>query len=295
MKHLQHLTNHRHFKRYMIIGFMLLSAAAWIGVSIYGHYYVSTDNAYINANIMQVSPRITGKINKVYVINNNYVKKGQPLFDIDPQPFEISVASAKAALAIRLAQLDQANMSAERTLTMVKKKFSPPQDGDNVIAQLKAAQGGVDAAKADLEQALLNLQYTKVTATENGWVTNVTLQVGNIVPANQPVFALISDQEYWVDANFKETEMAHIKPGQLAEIKTDMYPNHPFKGVVESISGGAGAAFSLLPPQNATGNWVKVTQRIPVRIKIKNPNKDYPLRIGSSSTVTIKLQSAKNS
>lgn len=295
MKHLQHVTNHPHFKRYMIIGFILLSIVAWLSASIYGHYYVSTDNAYINANIMQVSPRITGKINKVYVINNDYVKKGQPLFDIDPQPFEISVASAKAALAIRMAQLDQANMSAERTLTMVKKKFSPPQDGDNVIAQLKAAQGGVDAAKADLEQALLNLQYTKITATESGWVTNVTLQVGNIVPANQPVFALISDQEYWVDANFKETEMAHIKPGQLAEIKTDMYPNHPFKGVVESISGGAGAAFSLLPPQNATGNWVKVTQRIPVRIEIKNPSKDYPLRIGSSSTVTIKLQSAKHS
>ncbi len=295
MNHLQQVTNHPHFKRYMIIGFILLSIFVWLTVRIYDHYNVSTDDAYINANIVQISPRITGKVNHVYVVNNQYVKKGQPLFEIDRQPFDISVSAAKASLAIRNAELDQANMAAERTLALVKKKVSSPQDGDNVVARLKAAQGGVDLAKADLAQAELNLEYTKILAPESGWVTNVTLQEGNIIPANQPIFALISDQEYWVDANFKETEMAHIQSGQLATIKIDMYPSHPFKGKVESISGGAGTAFSLLPPQNATGNWVKVTQRIPVRIHVINPNHHFPLRIGSSATVTVKLQSAKNS
>jgi membrane fusion protein, multidrug efflux system len=110
-----------------------------------------------------------------------------------------------------------------------------------------------------------------------------------VITAYQPIFALISDESFWADTNFKETEMEKIRPGQAAKIEVDMYPGHVFNGVVESISGGAGAAFSLLPPQNATGNWVKVTQRVPVRIQILNPDPRYPLRIGTSALVTVKL------
>jgi membrane fusion protein (multidrug efflux system) len=105
------------------------------------------------------------------------------------------------------------------------------------------------------------------------------------------LFALISNSEFWVDANFKETELEHIHPGQLANIYVDMYPGHTFSGVVESISGGTGSAFSLLPPQNATGNWVKVAQRVPVRIRVLNPEQDFPLRIGTSASVRISLRS----
>ena len=99
----------------------------------------------------------------------------------------------------------------------------------------------------------------------------------------------MSDEQFWIDANFKETEIEGIRPGQIAVIVTDMYPNHPFKGVVESISRGSGSIFSLLPPQNATGNWVKVTQRVPVRIRVLNPNTQFPLRIGTSAKITIHL------
>jgi membrane fusion protein (multidrug efflux system) len=127
-----------------------------------------------------------------------------------------------------------------------------------------------------------------VIAPANGWLSNVTLRPGTVVQAGTPVFAIIEDGQWWVDANFKETDLARIKPGQKATIRLDMYPGTTLDGVVESISAGSGASFSVLPPENATGNWVKVTQRFPVRIKItSSPAPDKPLRMGASATVTI--------
>jgi membrane fusion protein (multidrug efflux system) len=117
----------------------------------------------------------------------------------------------------------------------------------------------------------------------------MTLRVGDSVMANQPLFALVSEQKFWVDANFKEDQLENIEIDQKADIKVDMYPNHHFVGIVESFSSGTGNAFSLLPPENATGNWVKVTQRVPVRIKIINYDPKYPLRVGTSATVSISV------
>jgi len=126
-----------------------------------------------------------------------------------------------------------------------------------------------------------------VTAQVNGIINNLSLRPGTIVQAKNPLFMLINAQQYWVDANFKETELTNIQPKQTEKIVLDMYPNHIFSGMVESISGSSGAAFSLLPPQNATGNWVKVTQRIPVKVIILDPDPKFPLRIGATATVTI--------
>ena len=184
---------------------------------------------------------------------------------------------------------DNAMRTDQRVNSLVKKKYLPPQDGDNATAQLKIATAKVEQANTHIALAKLNLAYTKITAPTNGWITNLTLREGNVVATNQPLFALISDEEFWIDANFKETELLGIKPGQTAIIATDLYPGHSFNGIVESISGGTGAAFSLLPPQNATGNWVKVTQRIPVRVRILNNDTKFPLRIGISAKVTINL------
>lgn len=289
MHFLKHFTRSKNFKKTIIIIFFGMSAVVWLGFWIYRHYAVSTDNAYLNANIVQISPRITGKVVDLYVSNNQYVKKGQPLFDIDPEPFALAVNSAQAQLALSNAELDNASLAKNRILALVAKKFESAQDGDNAIANYKTAAAKVQQAKAMLDQANLNLAYTKIKSPSSGWVTNVTVTVGDIVPANQPLFALISDEVFWVDANFRETELASIKPGQAAVIVTDLYPGHPFKGIVESISGGTGAAFSLLPPQNATGNWVKITQRIPVRVRVLNPDPHFPLRIGISANVTVKL------
>jgi membrane fusion protein (multidrug efflux system) len=164
-------------------------------------------------------------------------------------------------------------------------EFAKAQDAKLTVTtptvQLRFAAAGLDKATHDRVQ-------THVTAPASGWVTNVSLRPGAIVQAGTPAFAIVEDGDWWVDANFKETDLGRIKPGQTAAIRLDMYPGLTLDGVVESISAGSGATFSVLPPENATGNWVKVTQRFPIRIKITNaPNPDKPLRLGASASVTI--------
>jgi membrane fusion protein (multidrug efflux system) len=144
------------------------------------------------------------------------------------------------------------------------------------------------AAAAQLDKATHDRVKTHVTAPTGGWVSNVKLRPGTVVQAGTPVFAIIEDGKWWVDANFRETDLARIKPGQEATIDLDMYPGMKLAGVVESISAGSGAVFSVLPPENATGNWVKVTQRFPVRINITSePDPDRPLRMGATATVRV--------
>lgn len=144
------------------------------------------------------------------------------------------------------------------------------------------------AAAAQLDKATHERVRTHVTAPASGWVTNISLRPGNVVQAGTPVFAVVEDGNWWVDANFKETDLGRIKPGQPATIWLDMYPGTALQGTVESISAGSGATFSVLPPENATGNWVKVTQRFPVRVKITNePDPEKPLRMGASATVKV--------
>jgi membrane fusion protein (multidrug efflux system) len=144
------------------------------------------------------------------------------------------------------------------------------------------------AAAAQLDKATHDRVRTHVTAPAGGWITNISIRPGNLVQTGTPVFAVVEDGGWWVDANFKETDLGRIKPGQPATVRLDMYPGTTFEGAVESISAGSGASFSVLPPENATGNWVKVTQRFPVRVKITSqPDPDKPLRMGASATVKV--------
>jgi membrane fusion protein (multidrug efflux system) len=144
------------------------------------------------------------------------------------------------------------------------------------------------AAAAQLDKATHEWVRTHVTSPASGWVSNVSLRPGSVVQAGTPAFAVVEDGTWWVDANFKETDLARIKSGQPATISLDMYPVMTLDGTVESISAGSGATFSVLPPENATGNWVKVTQRFPVRIKITSaPDPERPLRMGASATVSV--------
>ncbi|MGE5622109.1 MAG: efflux RND transporter periplasmic adaptor subunit [Bacillota bacterium] len=143
---------------------------------------------------------------------------------------------------------------------------------------------------ASTDNAYLNANTVEIAAQVSGKVTQVHVRDNQQVQAGEALFALIASQEYWADANFKETEMERIRPGETATVTLDMYPGHPFHGVVESVSGGAGTVFSLLPPQNATGNWVKVAQRVPVRVRITAPDPAYPLRIGTTATVEVALR-----
>jgi membrane fusion protein, multidrug efflux system len=328
------------FSRRKLVKWLLIAAiliaAAFAGL----HYwqqsqrYVSTDNAYLNANTVEIAAQISGAVINVYVTDNQQVKAGAPLFDIDPQPYQVAldkaeaqlqvamqsvsqqsaaVAAAEAQVAQRMAELKNAQSNNARTQRLVKQGFLSEQGSEaartqaaTAMAALHAAQANleqarsalgstgkdnasVQAAQAAVDQAKLDLQHTHVTAPTQGVVANLSLRPGNTVQPNTPLFSLISNQEYWADANFKETELEQIRPGLPATITVDMYPDHPFHGVVESVSGGSGTAFSLLPPQNATGNWVKVTQRVPVRVRFTNPDPEFPLRIGTTATVEISV------
>jgi membrane fusion protein (multidrug efflux system) len=258
---------------------------------LYNSSHISTDDAYVNANVVQISPRVSGQAIHLYVENNQFVKQGALLFDIDPIPFEIAVNEARAQYDHDAAQLNIAQITAKRTLELVAKKVASAQEGDVAKATLDSATAALQLAKANLDRATLNLQYTKITAPTSGWVTNITLRSGNMVEENVPLFALISNSQFWIDANFKETHLNKIHPGQKVDITIDMYPHHHYQGMVESISGGSGTAFSLLPPQNATGNWVKVTQRVPVRIMMLDLDPTFPLRIGTSAAVNVHVRS----
>jgi membrane fusion protein (multidrug efflux system) len=146
----------------------------------------------------------------------------------------------------------------------------------------------VREAKAQLDEAQLNLSYATVTAPDDGIVAKVDdLQIGNYVNNGTPTFALISNRDTWIEANFRETQLTHMRPGQTATITLDLYPDRRFKAHVVSMSPGAGADFALLPPENATGNWVKVVQRIPVRLELDEPNPSLPLFSGTSATVKV--------
>jgi len=299
-------------------------------------FFPSTDDAYIQANIVNIAPQVSGKVSKIFVEDNQHVKKGVPLFYLDPKPFQAalneakaklnntiqqvkvlqaSVIAAEALVAQRQAELNNAKKQSQRILTLVKQKLYPAAEGDTAIRNLKVAKAALKAAESQLTEAKqklgksgntnaqiraaqaavtqnkIKLHYTKIIAPTSGYIAKFTLRKGSDVTAYQQVFAIIDNSEWWVSANFKETDLKRIRPGQQAKIKVDMYPNILFKGKVASISPGSGASFALLPPEQATGNWVKVTQRFPVRIAILKQHSQYPLRIGASCVVTINTRS----
>lgn len=316
---------------FALLGFFIISIIA-IYFYCYSASHPSTDDAYVQANTAQISAQVNGPVDRVFVENNELVKKNQLLFSIDPRPFEYDLAKAKSqlllaqqqlqanidAVAAARANLAQANAHYEvafknvpRTLTLVKEGQLSQATGVTEQGQLDVAKAAVItaqsqfqealqnlgdpgannanllAAKANYDEAKLNLSYSKIYAPATGYLTNFTIRPGSMVTAAQPLFALIETSLWWIDANYKETDLAKIRDGQYAKVILDSYPNHVFKGVVQSISSGSGAAFSLLPPENATGNWVKVTQRFPVKVVILNPTQQFPLRVGASATVTI--------
>ncbi len=324
----------KHLKHTLIVtGLGLLAVTGYLYWQ-YEQAYPSTDDAYVNANVINVAARVDGMVTQVFVKEHQHVVAGQPLFNLDATPFQVAlnraqanldnakqqvagaqseVITSQALVAERQAQYENTQKDTKRTLTLVAQKLYAVSQGDNAISNLavsKAAlhaalsqlneakqklgalgenNASIRAAKAALAQAELNLSYTHVVAAADGYLVNVTLRQGDQVNAYQDLFALVENNQWWVTANFKETDLARIRPNQNATVTIDMYPNHPFQGKVSSISEGSGASFSLLPPENATGNWIKVTQRFPIRIRIQNDAR-FPLRMGASSKVVIDTQ-----
>jgi membrane fusion protein (multidrug efflux system) len=225
----------------------------------------STDDAFIDVHFVSVAPKIAGRVTAVNVDDNQLVKKGNALIEIDPRDFQVALAQAKANLAKDKATLVQANTNEKRAQDLFGKKVISTQERDTNVATSDASKAGVEADEAAVEQAELNLGYTKILAPIDGFVTKEAVATGDYVQIGQALMSLVPPR-VWVIANFKETQLRSMRPGQAATISVDAYEGVPLHGHVDSIQAGSGAAFSLLPPENATGNYVKVVQRVPVKI-----------------------------
>jgi membrane fusion protein, multidrug efflux system len=315
----------------------LLVALAGLSFYLMGGRYISTDNAYVGAQKVLITPDISGKIDKVAVREGQHVSPGDVLFEIDPVPFQLALRQAQSKLETvrtdfnnlkgNLASLtklvDLANKNSDlkqkdvdRKTALVANRSGSQADLDNSMAGLVTAQlqaqfatqqrgttfnqllGDRDLpieqfppyllAKAALDQAQRDLDHAVVRAPISGIATQVdSIQLGRYVMAGTPVFGVMDDSHPWVDANPKETDITNLQVGQKVTIEVDTFPEHRFHGTVEAVSPGTGAQFAILPPQNATGNWVKVVQRVPVRIAFDPDPQLKSLRSGMSVTVDI--------
>src|SRR5436305_7405126 len=299
--------------------------------------YISTDNAYVGAQKVLITPDISGKIAKVTVAEGQRVNAGDALLEIDPEPFRIAVTQAEARLAsvrtdfanlktnlasttrrMALARetVDLKQRDVERKNTLLANRTGSQVDMDNALnavvvmktalEQLEMQQESIRnqllgdpnlpiekyppyaQAAAALDQAKRDLDHTVLRAPIAGMATQVaSIQMGRYVTAGTPVFSLIDDTRPWVDANPKETDITHLRIGQPVDIPFDTFSGRKFHGVVAAVRPGTGAQFAILPPQNASGNWVKVVQRVPVRIEFAPTEDVRDLRAGMSVTVDI--------
>jgi membrane fusion protein (multidrug efflux system) len=316
--------------------FMIIAAVVVIGL-IVGYFYrsysrahVTTDDAFIDGNIHTIAAKINGTVKAIYVNDNQAVKKGDLLVEIDPVDYSTRLQEAKSALGVERGKLSENEAKIElaranlelakanlklaetdkiRAERLIKEEVIPQEQYERMMTAFAVASAQLKAAEEQLRQAEsqkltqistvqqkeaakdiagLSVNYTKVYAPVDGYVTKKSVQVGNQIQSGQPLMAIVALKDIWITANYKETEMGDIRPGQQVKITVDSYPGKTFTGKVDSIMAGTGVSFSLFPPENATGNYVKVVQRIPVKIVLdEGTDKDHVLRIGMSVVPTV--------
>jgi membrane fusion protein (multidrug efflux system) len=340
------------FRRVIVAAAVLtLVIAAAVGGLVWwldARNWVSTDDAFIQVHMVQVSPQIAGRVARVLVDDNQEVKTGQPLLEIDQADFKAKLdeaaadqqsavgklAQSRAQLAVSEANVDEAaamigvaeadannaaiNLARDQKLAQMHSMALSQQQLDNDTAtarrtaanlraakqksaaaeaqrelartQVQTAEAGVKAATAQLEQARLNLSYTEIRAPEGGHIAHKSVAGGDYVQVGQDLMALVPD-DVWITANFKETDLADIQIGDPVDINVDAYPSQIFHGRVDSFQAGSGAAFALLPPENATGNYVKVVQRVPVKIVFDHlPGEHWVLGPGMSVVPHVRIR-----
>jgi membrane fusion protein, multidrug efflux system len=316
-------------RRSLVISAVLIALAA-AGIYFYlpGLWQVSTDDAYVNAHVVSIVPKVAAYVAKLHVNDNSKVARDDLLLELDPRDFQVAVDIAKADL--KSAEANAGNIEAQ--LTEQKSIIAggePTVEGDQAVldfaqqqldryrslantgsgtverlqqaesdvgqhratlehdrdaleaerahrgvleTQLLQAKAAIERQQAALEQAELNLSYTDIRSTDAGSVANKTVEVGNYVQPGQVLFSVVPDELY-ITANFKETQLTDVRPGQRVTIRVDAFPGLRLRARVDSIQRGTGSQFALLPPENATGNFVKVVQRVPVKITFDDPGR----------------------
>ncbi|TPK48727.1 HlyD family secretion protein [Mesorhizobium sp. B2-5-4] len=334
-----------------IIGLALLSGGAWYGYDYWttGRFMISTDDAYVQADMSFVSPKISGYVDQVLVSENQQVKAGDPLLTIDAGDYKIAVAQAEAqiaTLAKTLDRIDAQTKAAQASLQQAQaQKVADQAAADNAgraqqraaqlvkthvgtQAQLDDAQTALDQAKAALvgadaqiaaaqanigvleaqraesastlaslqlgrDKAARDLSFTVLKAPYDGVVGNRSVEQGDLVSPGQKLAVVVPMDKLYIVANFKETQLARLVPGEKVNISVDAIDGHPIQGTVSSLAPASGAVFSLLPPENATGNFTKVVQRVPVRIEVPaDALKTGKLRAGLSVVVAVDSRTA---
>lgn len=313
-------------------------AAVAVGVYLYAESgrYVTTENAYVKANVVAISADVSGRVEWVGVEDNTLVREGQVLFRLDQQPFGIALHRTEAELDLVRTEVEHLRTDYREALAQVAeeeervkflarqlarqeklrdRKLGSEEAYDQAAHDLALSKRRVRVlrqrvqrtlqslggdpevqveeharflrARAERDQAAIALADTLVEAPVDGVVSNMKLQAGEYVEEGEAVFSIIEHGKVWVEANLKETQLTHVLEGQSASVAVDAYPGVEWKATVDAIAPATGAEFSVLPPQNATGNWVKVVQRIPVLLDIVRSEDKNPLRAGMTASVSI--------
>lgn len=336
----QDLNNQRKRKTLLLgllVLVLVLGAGVWAWHELYGRWSENTDDAYVNGNVVEITPLVTGTVTSIGADDGDLVHAGQVLIQFDPSDTEVGLQSAeaklaravrqvrglysnvdgqKAQVAARKAELQKAQENYNRRKTLAaggaisQEELSHARDDlasaqsalSNAQQQLNTTTALVDdtvvsshpevqAAAADLRQAYLDNARTTLVAPVTGYVAKRKVQLGQRLQPGTATMAVIPLDQLWIDANFKETQLRNMRIGQPVDIVADLYGSDvKYSGTIDSLGAGTGSAFALLPAQNATGNWIKIVQRVPVRIHI-NPEQlaEHPLRIGLSTQVDVDL------
>jgi len=282
-----------HRRRALLIGAALLAALVGAGLYaprlLYLLRHESTDDAYVHGDtIVPIVPQVSGKVVDLRVEENQDVSAGDLLLAIDPSDYQAAVDRAEAEVKRQEAVLTNARQEFARAQPLERRGAIPPERLDEIAAAEREAQAALAVAQAELETARIQLTRTRIHAPVDGRVTLRNVQQGEVVRPGEDLFALVNLRDVWIVANFKETQIADMRAGQPVDIEVDAYPGHVFHGRVASFQAGTGSVFSLLPPENATGQFVKVVQRLPVRIDVlEGPDVGHPLYPGLSVTVHV--------
>ncbi|MCQ3002081.1 HlyD family efflux transporter periplasmic adaptor subunit [Pseudomonas syringae] len=328
-------------RKLLLIGLALVVILGGLGVwawhELYGRWNENTDDAYVNGNVVEITPLATGTVTSIGADDGDLVRAGQVLLQFDPSDAEVGLQSAeanlgktvrqvrglysnvdgmKAQLAAQRAEVKKAQDNYTRRKSLAaggaisQEELSHAHDDlisaqsalSNVQQQLASSVALVDdtevsshpdvkAAAAQLRQAYLANARSTLIAPVTGYVAKRTVQLGQRVQPGTALMAVIPLDQLWIDANFKETQLGKMRIGQPVEIESDLYGSDvKYSGTIDSLGAGTGSAFALLPAQNATGNWIKIVQRVPVRVHINAEElAKHPLRIGLSTTVNVDL------
>jgi membrane fusion protein (multidrug efflux system) len=252
--------------------------------------YVTTDNAQVNGHFVMLAAKVGGYVSEVKVNEGQQVKKDDILAEIDSRDYENTLRQVSSDLVSVEAKRKDAEKSFRRIADLYSKGVVAQAQYDSASASYSTLKAQYDAISAQVAQAQLNLANTKVRAPSDGFIAKKSVEVGQLAAPGVPLIGFVGSDERWVTANFKETEIAHIRIGAPVTVEVDALRGR-FHGKVEAISSATGATFSLLPPDNATGNFTKVVQRVPIKIVLQDlkPDDVEKLRVGLSAYVKVSI------